>query len=301
MAETAPKSNSKAPIIIGLLSIIVIIQSVKIYLDYQDKIEVKEQLVNTEEDLATTMQRLNDVKAELDVKLQEIEKLGGDITDLKKAKAEIETELRRSNTRNAKAIEELKNRLEGYEELLKVKDDEIQKLKEVNKELFTENRTLKTKQNKLNDSINQLSKNKEELATKVAIASQLKAENFSIKALNAKGRERESPFRGRQLEKLKIEFNIAENKVAPIEGKKIIAKISDENGQVIFDVAKGSGTFLIDGREEFYTAIQEILFDNTKQKILFLYEKGSDYRPGTYTVEIFTEGYKMGNAQFTVK
>lgn len=302
MAEaTPPKSNSKAPIIIGLLSIIIIIQSVKIYLDYQEKVEVKEQLTNTEEDLASTMQRLNDVKDELDTKIAEIEKLGGDISDLKKAKAEVETELRRNNNRNTKAIKELKDRLDGYEELLKLKDDEIEKLKTVNKELFSENRNLKTNQNKLSDSINRLAKGKDELATKVAIASQLKAENFSIKALSEKGRERESPFRNRQIEKLKIEFTIADNKVAPIEGKKLIAKISDENGQVIFDVAKGSGTFLLDGKEEFYTAMQEILFDNSRQKIVFLYEKGSDYPPGNYIVEIFTEGYKMGTAQFSVK
>lgn len=303
MAEVTPpaKSSNKAAIIIALLSIVIIIQSVKIYLDYQEKVQVKEQLTTTEEDLASTMQRLNDVKLELDQKIAEIEKLGGDITDLKKAKVEVETELRRSNNRNTKALQELKDRLEGYEELLKLKDDEIEKLKSVNKELFSENRTLKTRQNKLSDSINQLSKNKAELVSKVALASQLKAENFSVKAVNSKGKERESPFRGRQLETLRIEFNIADNKVAPIEGKKIMVKVTDENGLVIFDVAKGSGTFMLNGKEEFYTAMQEILFDNTRQKIAFTYVKGSDYPSGNYTVDIFTEGYKMGSAQFSVK
>lgn len=302
MSQPEPtKSSNKASIIIALLSIIVIIQSIKIYLDYKDKVEVKEQLTHTEADLASTMQRLNDVKTELDQKIAEIEKLGGDITDLKKAKAEVETELRRSNTRSSKSLKELKDRIDGYEQLLKLKDDEIEKLKTVNKELFSENKNLKTNQNKLSDSINRLSKNKEELATKVAIASQLKAENFSVKAVNSKGKERESPFKNRQLEKLKIEFSIADNKVAPIEGKKIFVRIIDENGQVIFDVAKGSGTFLLNGKEEFYTSVQEILFDNSKQHLLFLYEKGSEYTAGTYTAEAYTDGYKMGTAQFVVK
>jgi hypothetical protein len=160
---------------------------------------------------------------------------------------------------------------------------------------------LKTKQNVLNDSINKLAQNKNELATKVAIASQLKAENISVMAVNNKGKERESPFRSRQVEKLKVEFNIAENKVAPIEGKKILIRVVDENGKAIFDVARGSGTFIFEGREEFYTAAQEILFDNTKQKLTFFYEKGSEYTPGDYTVEIFTDGYKMGTVAFTVK
>lgn len=303
MAEenASPKKGNKTTIIIAVLLVIILIQSVKIYLDYQEKVEVKQQLVTTEEDLASTMQKLNDIKAELDQKIVEIEKLGGDVKELQKAKAEVELELRRSTKRSAKAMQELKDKVEGYEVLLKMKDDEIEKLKNVNTQLFSENKNLKTKQNKLSDSIHVLSKNKEELASKVAIASQLKAENITIKAVSSKGKESESPFRNKRLQKLKVDFNLAENKVAPIEGKKIIVRIVDENNQVIFDVARGSGTFMLNGKEEFYTSAQEILFDNTKQKLSFLYEKGSEYTSGKYVIEIYSDNYKIGAGQFEVK
>jgi cell division protein ZapB len=300
--ETTPqpaKSNRSNIIIIVLLAII-LVQGVKIYLDYKEKVEVKEQLATTEEDLAGTMQKLTDIQKELDQKIAEIQKLGGDVQELEKAKAEITSELKRSNKRNAKAIQELKDRVEGYQELLKLKDQEIEKLKNVNTQLFSENNSLKTKQNKLSDSITRLSKNKDELASKVAIASQLKAENISIKAVNSKGKERNSPFKNRHLQKLKVEFSIAENKVAPIEGKKIIIRVIDSNNQVIFDVARGSGNFILDGKEEFYTSAQEILFDNTKQKLTFFYEKGTEYAEGKYTVEVYTEGYLMGKGMFEV-
>lgn len=303
MAEetTAPKKGNKAAIFIAFLLIIILVQSVKIYLDYQEKVEVKDQLATTEEDLASTMQKLTDIQSELNQKITEIEKLGGDVKELQKAKAEVELELKRNNKRSAKALQELKDRVEGYQELLKIKDQEIEKLKNVNTQLFSENRNLKTNQNKLSDSIVNLAKNKDELATKVALASQLKAENILIKAVNSKGKERDSPFRNRQLQKLKVDFNLADNKVAPIEGKKIIIRVIDENGQVIFDVAKGSGTFIFNGKEEFYTAAQEILFDNTRQKLSFLYEKGSDYAAGKYSVEIYTDDYKVGTSQFEIK
>lgn len=295
------KSNSKAGFIIAFLSIIVIIQGVKIYLDFKDKAEITEQKANVEEDLAGTMQRLKEIQTELDQKITEIQKLGGNIADLQKAKGEVDAQLKRNVAKSSKAIKELKDRVQGYEELLKIKDEEIEKLKSVNKELFTENKQLKTQKNVLNDSINRLATKKDELATKVAIASQLKAENISVMAVNSKGKERESPFKNRQLEKLKVEFNLAENKVAPIEGKKIIIRVIDENGQVIFDVAKGSGTFMLNNKEEFYTAQQEILFDNTRQRLTFFYTKGSDYATGNYSVEIYTDGYQMGAVQFDVK
>jgi peptidoglycan hydrolase CwlO-like protein len=302
MSEAStPRKSNKAAVAIALLSIVVIIQSVKIWLDYKEKVEVKEELVVTDAELNETMKRLEEIRVELNDKISQIEKLGGEVEDLQKAKAEVESELRSARKRFGKDISELKDRVEGYEELLELKDTEIEKLKSINQELFTENKSLKTRQNKLSDSINRLAQNKEELASKVALASQLKAENVVVASINGRGKEHESPFRVRQLEKLKVEFNIAENKVAPIAGKTILIRVSDENGQPIFDVAKGSGTFQLNGREEFYTSAQEILFDNTKQKLTFVYEKGSEYASGVYNVEIYTDGYLMGRSQFTVR
>jgi hypothetical protein len=297
----APKKSNRNAIIIAILSVVIVVQGIKIYLDTKEKQEINTDLTSTKEELATTEQRLREITTELDERIAEIKKLGGDVSDLQRAKAEIETELNRSKRATGQEIKALKDKVEGYEMLLKNKDEEIEKLKSVNKELLTENVTLKTEKNELGDSINKLSQSKDELATKVAIASQLKVENFKIVALNDRGKERESPFRSRQLAQLKVEFNIAENNVAPVEGKKIMIRIIDENGQVLFDVARGSGTFLLNGKEEFFTASQEILFDNTRQKLSFLYDKGSDYAAGTYKLEVYTDDYLMGSGDFVVK
>ena len=304
--ESLPaKKSNKTTVIIALLSIIVIIESVKIFMDFRDKATLKQELTITTEDLTGTRQRLSEISAELDQKIIEIKKLGGNVDDLKKAKAEIETQLKRNVAWSSKAIKELKDRVAGYEELLKSKDGEIQKLQSLNTNLFSENTNLKTEINtqksKLSDSISRLTKNKDELADKVTIASQLKAENLKLIALSERGKERESPFRSSQVAKLKVEFNLAENKVASIEGKKIYIRIIYENGQVIFDMNKGSGSLTINGKEEWYTAVQEILFDNTKQKLSFVYEKGSEYASGNYRIEIITNSYSLGSIGFIVK
>lgn len=296
-----PKKSNKNAIIIALLSLVIVIQFIKIYLDSQEKKEIKTELTSTEQELKTTTERLTQISAELDQKIAEVAKLGGDVTDLEKAKAEIETELKRTRRATGQEIKALKDKVEGYETLLKVKDEEIAHLQSVNKELFTENTSLKTQKNQLGDSINRLSQRKDELANKVAIASQLKVENVKIVGLTEKGKERDSPFKARQLSQLRIDFNIAENKVAPIEGKKIMIRVVDENGQVLFDVNRGSGTFLLNGKEEFYTQAQEVLFDNTRQKLSFIYDKGSEYASGTYRMEVYTDNYLMGGGEFVVK
>lgn len=297
----APKKSNKTAIIIALMAVIIIVQGIKIYLDTQDKKDIHAELASTEQELASTTQRMTEIRDELDAKIEEVKRLGGNVADLEKAKAEIDAELKRSKRATGKEIKVLKDKVEGYELLLKNKDEEIEKLKTVNKELLSENTTLKTQKNVLADTISQLNQSKQELASKVAIASQLKAENVKILALNDRNKERESPFRNKQLDKLKIEFNLAENPVAPIEGKKIMIRIIDEDGQVLFDVSRGSGTFIYNGKEEFYTASQEILFDNTKQRLNYLYEKGSEYASGTYKVEIYCDDYRIGEGQFVVK
>lgn len=300
-AASAPKKTNRNIIIIAILSVVILVQFTKMYFDHKDKQDAAATIASTEEELASTLQQLNSIKLELDQKITEMEKLGGDVSELQKAKAEIESELKRSRRANGQVIKELKDRVEGYEELLELKDEELNRLKSVNKELLSENTTLKTEKNQLGDSISRLAQTKDELASKVTIASQLKAENISIKSVNDKGKERESPFKNRQLEKLKVDFNLAENNVAPIEGKKIMIRIIDQNNQVLFDVSRGSGTFIYAGKEEFYTASQEILFDNTKQKLTYLYEKGSEYAAGSYTLEIYCEDYKIGSGKFEVK
>lgn len=283
------------------MAIVIIFQAVKIYFDSQEKSELRVENTTIEKEYATTLQRLEELSAELDERIAEIEKLGGDVTDLQKAKEEIQVELNRQQRANGRVIAELKDRVEGYELLLKNKDEEIAKLQSVNQELLTENVSLKTEKNQLGDSINRLSQATEELQSKVTVASQLKLENFRIVAVNERGRERESPFRGRQVGQLKVEFNIAENDVAPIEGKKIMIRIVDQDGQVIFDVARGSGTFIYNSKEEFYTASQDILFDNSRQHLTFLYDKGSEYPSGTYDLQVYTDNYMMGRGEFVVK
>jgi hypothetical protein len=82
---------------------------------------------------------------------------------------------------------------------------------------------------------------------------------------------------------------------------KNLVRVIDQNGQPIFDTTKGSGTFILNGKEEFFTSAQEILFDNTGQKLSFTYDKGSEYTAGNYLVEIYTDGYLMGSTRFEVR
>lgn len=255
-------------------------------------------------ELMIAYSRLDSIGTEMQAKIIEIEQLGGNIDTLQMIQDSLETEkadLLAYRDRSYKEIARLKGRVEGYRELLVMKDTEIAELKKVNQNLVVENTELKTERNQLNRTIREAKATEEKLTEKVQIASRLEAENISVAAVATNGRTRQDEFRSRQIEKLKVDFNIAKNDVAPVSGKEILMRIIDDNENVLFDVARGSGTFVLEGKETFYTAKQEILFDNTQQVVSFLYDKGSEYLPGRYVMELYTDGYKMGSKSFRVK
>jgi cell division protein ZapB len=296
-AAESKKSNKGLIIVVAILAVLLV--SALIYNFIRE-----DKLKRTYTELRIASSQLDSIGNELDKKIIEIEQLGGNIDTLVMIKDSLEAEqaeLKNVRDRSYKEINRLKSRVEGYRELLVMKDVEIAELKKVNEELVVENKELKTERNVLNQNLRDAEKTKEQLTEKVQIASRLEAENISVAALNDNGKAREDEFRARQISKLQVKFNIAKNDVAPVSGKEILMRIIDDNGNVLFDVARGSGTFELDGKETFYTEKQEILFDNTQQQVNFLYEKGSEYLPGRYVMELYTDGYLMGSKSFRVK
>ena len=301
--KIVPRSEGKSnrPVVFIVLGVIAILLAVKVFLDYREKQELQA-FYQTEMEAAKV--KLDDINTELQLKIKEIDSLGGDVNDLLIAQEQITEErdqLQRTRTANRQLIGRLRRKTDGYEELLREKDKEIKKLREVNEVLVTENTDLKVDKNQLNKSIVELSEDKVQLEEKVQIASQLKAEEIQVIAVAKSGKERTGVLKNRQLAKLKVAFKIGKNEVAPLEAKEIMIRVIDENDQVIFDVNRGSGSFIIDSKETFYTASQDILFDNSGQQLTFIYEKGSTYDPGTYKMEVFTDGYMMGAVSFAVK
>ena len=296
--KSAPKKSNK--ILIYVVAILAVLLVAALVVNFMREDNLKK----TNARLMVAYSQLDSIGNEMDEKIIQIEQLGGNVEELTAVRDSLEREkegLLEARTRSAKQISDLRNRVEGYRELLVMKDVEITELKKLNEELVVENIELKTERNVLNENLREAQKTQEQLTEKVQVASRLEAENISIAALNDKGRSWEDEFRARQISKLQVKFNIAKNDVAPVSGKEILMRIIDDNENVLFDVARGSGTFTLDGKETFYTAKQDILFDNTSQEVSFLYDKGSEYLPGRYVMEIYTDGYLMGGKSFRVK
>ncbi|HLU90147.1 MAG TPA: hypothetical protein VKZ51_09970 [Cyclobacteriaceae bacterium] len=300
-----PGSNKRSEngknILIIVLVILVILSGVKLYRDSIDRTQKSEEILILSEDNSELNMRLDSMTFQLDLRIKEIENLGGEVDSLVAIKDQLIAERNSDRKRTAEEIAGLNKKIDGYSRLLKEKDGEIVQLRELNQQLYTENKNLQETKAEIEEEVVKLNIKQQELEEKVTVAATLKAENIVIAAVNSRGRERTDEFRNRHLERLKVSFNLADNKVAQAGTKDIYVQIFTPNNQVIFDVAKGSGTFNIDGREEFFTASQEILFDNSQQQLTYYYEKGSDYDPGIYNVRIYADGQEIGSKTFEVR
>jgi len=296
-AQGPSKKRYRRDIIIAVIIVLVIVQAVNLFIKLRSDKAYNAEIEKAKEEITI-------LEHEVNQRIEEIESLGGDVQDLEAVVAELEEEkekLLENRRYSDRQIARLRDKVEGFQELLILKDEEIEELRTVNEELALENIELKTEKNELTANLNEVIQTREELEEQVEIVSKLKVENVQIFAVNNRGKVKEDEFKARFIDKIRIEFNIAENEVAPIEGKEIMIRIVGPDENVLFDVASGSGTFMFNGKEEFYTAKQEILFDNTRQKLTFDYDKGSAYVPGQYLLQVYTDDYIMGEKEFMVK
>lgn len=302
--NTPEKKDQGKNIIIIVLVLLVIISGIKLYTDYVDRTKKTEEILLLSTENNDLNKRLDSVTYQLDLRIQEIEKLGGDVQALEEVRDQLIAERNTSRQRSSSEIVALNEKIKSYNSMMVEKDQEILELRALNQQLFTENQDLKTTQAEIEEEVAQLNIQKEDLQAKVNVASMLKAENIEISAVNSRGKERvetTKDFKNRQIERIKVSFNLADNKVAEKGPRNIYVQVLAPNEQPIFDVAKGSGTFMMDGAEKFYTVKQDVIFDNTEQELTFFYEKGSDYVSGTHQVKIFVDNYEVGSKTFTVK
>ena len=58
---------------------------------------------------------------------------------------------------------------------------------------------------------------------------------------------------------------------------------------------------MVEGKEIPYTLKTDLLFDNRRPEVAFIYLKGSSYKPGKHTVELYSEGFSIGTGTFLIK
>ena len=287
--------------LIYILSVIIIIfivvSSILIYNNIQkEKIRLKQQT-----ELDELYIDLDSVSNVLNDKILTISQLGGDIDSLLILKENIETEKREFRNRAYAQINRLQGKVDGYRELLLAQDEEIEKLKKLNEQLFEENKEQKVEINTLNDKITNINRSNKKLEEQIEIAGRLEIKDIEIVGIFRNGSTKINSFKNRSLNKLIVNFTVLENSLSKIEVLDIYLRIIKPSGQVVYDISKGSGSFTFDKRELFYSIKDEILIDKSEMTYNIEYVKSEELNKGEYLVILYTNNYEIGRSEFIIK
>ncbi|MCW3086775.1 MAG: hypothetical protein JWQ78_161, partial [Sediminibacterium sp.] len=197
-------------------------------------------------------------------------------------------------------IGELNGKVDGlFAEIDKLKG-ENQVLTSTNQQLSTEKTQLTTEKADLEQNLSSTRTEKKQLEEKVDVASTLHASGIGIAAVDVKssGKEKETTT-AKKADLIRISFKLDENRVTPTGTKDIYVVVTAPNGKVISE----GGTF--NAREEgekTYTSKVSVNYEQGKViPVNFDWRQADKYQQGDYKIEIYNNGFKIGQGVKTLK
>lgn len=299
--------KSNTGLVVGMI-LMTILAAVFGYLYYKEHNITQKQGTDLEtrvRELAASEIKLDSIAKQLDARILEVQNLGGDVAELQKVKASLESDraaLRKGNASMGRKIKE-------YEQFLTQKDTEIAQLREENQQLISQNEGLTQERNELQtsrqavrDSLTGVQAQNTELESKVTMAAALRARNVKVYAVSSKGKVREGEnVKSKRVDKVRVDFILEKNPLTATDDKTIYLRIIDPSGATISDTKTGSGVFQYNGQEQGYTISKDISYSNNNQDVSIMYDRDAPFTSGKYTIELYSEGFSIGEGSFSVK
>ena len=311
-----PQNNSRGYLLAALF-VLAALNLLLLYFYFQEHQDNKTKdatIAAKTEEVLTVRHKLDSISTQLDAKIAEIQRLGGSVDSLMKVKTQLEADKRELKNTSANlgsfSSKKYDQKIRNYQNLLAQKDQEIARLKEENGQLTQQNEALtqentglKAERQTLSDSVVSVAAQNRELAEKVTIAAALRAETVTVNGVNAKGKETDGgSYKAKRTDKVHISVLLAPNGLAKQDEKTVYIRILDPSGAVVSDLATGSGEFTYNNQGMIYTTMQRFNFDNSRQQVDFYYGRGSQrFNEGKHTVEIYCEGFRIGEGEFTIR
>ncbi len=267
---------------------------------------------------------------------EEIELMKGDNADLNELIDQQKGELSKSKKRisallsggkkTKRELEEIKTMMDemrmqsdGYLAQIKNLKDENVQLTEVNTQLNSEKDELSLKiveEQKMNDELttaraalvteteNLTSRNANLNAT-VVRASVIDVRDLSVSGWKVKksGKAIKKKY-AKNIDRLKVCFTAEPNDVAETGEEDFYVRLITPQGETIAVESMGSGTFVSTDEDATirYTHVKSVDYKKNEDTVgCFLWEPGTPFTKGTYSVEVFNKGYLTGKNTFKLK
>lgn len=218
-------------------------------------------------------------------------------------KSRIQSLLKKENATKAELAEakrliaSLNEDIDGYKQ-------EIEKLKGENQQLTQEKAAVTQERDVAQKNLESANTTLKEKENVIDVGSTLHASNFSIVGINEKGNGKEKETtKAKKVDKMRISFLLDENRIAPTGTKDLFISISDPSGNPIAVESLGSGSFTTrEGENKTFTQKVQINYvQGQKQIVSFDWKQTDKFVPGTYKIEVYHNGFKIGDGTAVFK
>lgn len=278
-----PKSIIITSIILGVALLLLIV----LYFDKKSKMAEMETVLTQEKDsLANELRRM--------VIAYDTLKTNNDSLNagVEKEKKRI-VQLLAINATNVQLIKKYKSEITTMRDIMKSYIVQIDSLNNRNKILVAENSEIHQQIKQVRNTNTELSKVKEELSTKVEIASVIQAKDIVAVSLN---KNRKETTKISLLDKLRICFTLRENPLAKAGQKEVYMRVIRPDSLVI--ASSPDNLFEFKGSKIIYSASRQVDYMNQDIEMCIFLDNTGDYIIGNYSVELYLEESLIGRTNF---
>lgn len=192
-------------------------------------------------------------------------------------------------------IKQLQDEIGTLKGLLRHYIAQIDSLNKENMGLRAENAEVKAQNEQLSTRIATETEKNAELSQRMTLAEKLNVTGVSLSALKKNGKKEKNITKAKQL---MVTFTIPQNNSTPVGSKVIYLRIVSPEGTLLGD----AGTFAFEDGNVPCSARKTIEYSGEEIPGIRIYwDVNTALNPGDYTVELFTDGYRLCSRHFTMK
>lgn len=281
------KNNSSGMVITAIILGVALIVLVYMYFDKRSKMQEMETVLTQEKD--SLANELRHMAVAYDTLKTNNDTLNA---GLEKQKNKI-VQLLSINASNVQLIKKYRSEITTMRDIMKSYIVQIDSLNTRNKFLASENTEIKQQISQVRTTNTELSKVKEELSSKVEVASIIQAKNITAVSLNKKRKE---TTRINLLDKLRICFTLRENPLAQAGQKDVYMRVIRPDSLVV--TSSPDNLFEYKENKIIYSATRQVDYMNQDIEVCIFIDNNGDFVVGNYSVELYLEDNIIGRTNF---
>jgi hypothetical protein len=199
------------------------------------------------------------------------------------------------NASNVQLIKKYRAEIGTMREIMKGYIVQIDSLNTLNQQLVAENTGIKQQITEVQNTNVELTKAKEELTSKVTVASVIQAKDINAVTLNKKRKE---TSRINNIDKIRICFTLRENPIAAPGEKEVFMRVIRPDSLVV--TTSADNLFDYNGNKLVYSASRLVDYMNQDIEMCIFLDNTGDFIVGTYSVELYLENNIIGRTTFAL-